>query len=63
MVLVDSTAPAPRPGPATASPEDASSYDVIGRASALASITARLGLARLYGPSPPTACRRSPTTR
>ena len=49
MVLVDSTAPAPRPGPATASPEDASSYDVMGRASALASITARLGLARLYG--------------
>ena len=49
LVLVDSTAPAPRPGPATASPEDASSYDVTGRASALASITARLGLARLYG--------------
>jgi pimeloyl-ACP methyl ester carboxylesterase len=49
MVLVDSTAPAPRPSPATASPSDAGSYDVMGRASALASITARLGLARLYG--------------
>ena len=49
LVLVDSTAPAPRPSPATASPEDAGSYDVMGRASALASITARLGLARLYG--------------
>jgi len=49
LVLVDSTAPAPRPSSATASPEDASSYDVMGRAAALASITARLGLARLYG--------------
>ena len=49
MVLVDSTAPAPRPSPATASPDDAGAYDVMGRASALASISARLGLARLYG--------------
>ena len=49
LVLVDSTAPAPRPSSATASPEDASSYDVMGRAAALPSITARLGLARLYG--------------
>ena len=49
LVLVDSTAPAPRPSPAIASPDDAGSYDIMGRASALASITARLGLARLYG--------------
>jgi pimeloyl-ACP methyl ester carboxylesterase len=49
MVLVDSTAPAPRPGPTTASPDDAGSDNVMGRASALASISARLGLARLYG--------------
>jgi pimeloyl-ACP methyl ester carboxylesterase len=49
LVLVDSTAPAPRLSPATASPDEAGSYDVMGRVSALASITARLGLARLYG--------------
>ena len=56
MVLVDSTAPAPRPSPVTTSPDDAGSYDVVGRVSALASITARLGLARLYG----TRRRRRP---
>jgi pimeloyl-ACP methyl ester carboxylesterase len=49
LVLVDSTARAPRPSSATAAPDDAGSDDVMGRASALASITARLGLARLYG--------------
>ena len=48
LVLVDSTAPAPRTSAATASLRDAGSYDVMARASALASITARLGLARLY---------------
>jgi pimeloyl-ACP methyl ester carboxylesterase len=47
MVLVDSTAPASRPG--TASPGDGGSYDVMGRVSALVSASARLGLARLYG--------------
>jgi pimeloyl-ACP methyl ester carboxylesterase len=49
MVLVDSTAPrsAARPG-AASSPSDAGSYDVMGRVSALVSISARLGLGRLY---------------
>jgi pimeloyl-ACP methyl ester carboxylesterase len=42
MVLVDSTAPASRPG--TASPGDGGSYDVLGRVSALVSASARLGL-------------------
>ena len=63
MVLVDSTAPAPRPNPATASPDDAGSYDFMGRVSALVSTSARLGLGRLYGSSPTTACRRTPATR
>ena len=49
LVLVDSTAPAARPSTGTTAPSDAGSYDVMGRASALASITARLGLVRLYG--------------
>jgi pimeloyl-ACP methyl ester carboxylesterase len=48
LVLVDSTAPAPLPSAATASPRDAGSYDVMGRVSGLASITARVGLVRLY---------------
>jgi pimeloyl-ACP methyl ester carboxylesterase len=47
MVLVDSTAPAARPG--AASPGDGGAYDVMGRVSALASASARLGLGRLYG--------------
>ena len=63
MVLVDSTAPAPRPSPATASPDDAGSYDVMGRASALASITADSDWPDCTDSSPATACRRSPTTR
>src|SRR5512133_3715531 len=46
MVLVDSTAPASKPG--TASPGNRDSYDAIGRVSALASAAARLGLGRLY---------------
>ena len=46
MVLVDSTAPARR---RTGRPLDGGSYDGIGRVSALASISARLGLARLFG--------------
>jgi pimeloyl-ACP methyl ester carboxylesterase len=44
MVLVDSTAPAS----AAATSGDESSYDGMGRVSALASISARLGLARAY---------------
>jgi pimeloyl-ACP methyl ester carboxylesterase len=56
MVLVDSTAPASTPG--AASPYDGGSYDVMGRVSALASVSARLGLGRLfdhfsYGSLPP----------
>lgn len=46
MVLVDSTAPAPAATPT--SPDSASSYDVLGRASALLSGSARVGLTRLY---------------
>ena len=48
MVLVDSTAPAASAEPRT-SPYQAGSYDPLGRVSALVSISARLGLARLYG--------------
>jgi pimeloyl-ACP methyl ester carboxylesterase len=47
MVLVDSTAPASQPAPA--SPNDQSSADVTGRVSALVSASARLGLGRLLG--------------
>jgi pimeloyl-ACP methyl ester carboxylesterase len=46
MVLVDSTAPA---SATAAEPGDESSYDGAGRVSALASISARLGLARVVG--------------
>jgi pimeloyl-ACP methyl ester carboxylesterase len=47
MVLVDSTTPAAaKQGAAT--PYDGRSYDVLGRVSALASVSARLGLARLF---------------
>jgi pimeloyl-ACP methyl ester carboxylesterase len=49
MVLVDSTAPASAVKPGTASPYDGGSYDLMGRVSALASVSARLGLSRLYG--------------
>jgi pimeloyl-ACP methyl ester carboxylesterase len=49
MVLVDATAPAPAAAnPQTAS-RSAGSYNLMGRISALASTSARLGLARLYG--------------
>ena len=47
LVLVDSTAPAAKPGPA--SPDDEGSDDVMDRVSALVSTSARLGLGRLYG--------------
>jgi pimeloyl-ACP methyl ester carboxylesterase len=46
MVLIDSTAPASE-APAAASSGDRTSYDAIGRLSALASSSARLGLGRL----------------
>jgi pimeloyl-ACP methyl ester carboxylesterase len=49
MVLVDSTAPVSAAGPPTATSGDESSYDATGRFSALASIAARLGLARVVG--------------
>ena len=49
MVLVDATAPAPAAAnPQTAS-RSAGSYNLMGRTSALASTSARLGLGRLYG--------------
>jgi pimeloyl-ACP methyl ester carboxylesterase len=48
MVLVDSTAPASAANPGATSPGDRGSYDILGRISALASVTARLGLGRLY---------------
>ena len=47
MVLIDSTAPAPRVATAAA-PGDRTSYDVAGRVSALASSSGRLGLGRLF---------------
>jgi pimeloyl-ACP methyl ester carboxylesterase len=49
MVLVDSTAPASASKPRASSPRDGTSYDILGRVSALISTSARLGLGRLYG--------------
>jgi pimeloyl-ACP methyl ester carboxylesterase len=49
MVLLDSTAPASAADPAATPRGDGASYDVIGRVSALASASARLGVSRLYG--------------
>jgi pimeloyl-ACP methyl ester carboxylesterase len=46
LVLVDSTAPSAKPG---VTPPRDDSYDAMGRFSALMSVTARLGLLRLYG--------------
>ena len=48
MVLVDSTAPASAEKPA-ASPGDRGTSDIMDRVSALVSMSARLGLGRLYG--------------
>jgi pimeloyl-ACP methyl ester carboxylesterase len=48
MVLVDSTNPASQPQ-AAGSANDADSYDALGRISALGSVSARVGLARLIG--------------
>jgi pimeloyl-ACP methyl ester carboxylesterase len=50
MVLVDSTNPASMTKQAVASPGSVGSYDVMGRFSALVSVSARLGLGRLYAP-------------
>jgi pimeloyl-ACP methyl ester carboxylesterase len=47
MVLIDSTAPKPRPSSAATDAGD--SYNIMGRVSALASSSARFGLGRLYG--------------
>jgi pimeloyl-ACP methyl ester carboxylesterase len=47
MALLDSTAPASGV-PAVASPGDRTSYDVVGRVSALVSSSARLGMGRLF---------------
>jgi pimeloyl-ACP methyl ester carboxylesterase len=59
LVLVDSTEPGSAPTPAT-SPDNEGSYDIMWRASALLSSSARLGLGRLagqlsYGSLPPRA--------
>ncbi len=48
LVLVDSTAPASAAKPGATSPGDRGSYDALGRISALASVTARLGAGSLY---------------
>jgi pimeloyl-ACP methyl ester carboxylesterase len=48
MVLVDSTAPGSAAKPGATSPGDRGSYDILGRISALASVSARLGLGRMY---------------
>lgn len=49
MVLVDSTAPAAVAKPGVASSGDGGSYSLLGRISALASSSARLGVGRLIG--------------
>jgi pimeloyl-ACP methyl ester carboxylesterase len=49
MVLVDSTAPADEAGATSQEPSDKGSYDATGRAAALGSIAARVGIARLIG--------------
>jgi hypothetical protein len=49
MVLVDSTAPKSAASPDAAPAGVQGSYDIMGRFAALASISARTGLARLYG--------------
>ena len=51
MVLVDSTAPAPAANPGTPSPGHGGSNDDMSRVAALVSVSARLGLGRLYGQS------------
>ncbi|WP_323099070.1 alpha/beta hydrolase [Intrasporangium sp. YIM S08009] len=48
MVLVDSTAPAWRPGAAPSAPTANGSYDLLARLSALAAASSRVGITRLY---------------
>jgi pimeloyl-ACP methyl ester carboxylesterase len=48
MVLIDSTAPAPAASVPAAPTDEAGSSDLLSRASALLSISGRVGLARLY---------------
>ena len=50
MVLMDSTDRASAASPGATSPVAPGSYDLLGRVSALISISARVGLARLYAP-------------
>ncbi len=49
LVLIDSTAPSAAVEPPASPASDRSSYDIVRRASALISITARLGLGQLLG--------------
>ena len=49
MVLVDSTMPASPAESSPGVPADVGSYNAIGRVSALVSVSARLGLGRMYG--------------
>jgi pimeloyl-ACP methyl ester carboxylesterase len=49
MVLVDSTAPAPVEEPGAASPDEEGTSNLVGRLTALASASARLGLGGLVG--------------
>jgi hypothetical protein len=49
MILVDTTAPGSAAKPRSTPPSEAGSYDLAGRASALVSTSARLGLGRLVG--------------
>jgi pimeloyl-ACP methyl ester carboxylesterase len=65
LVLVDTTAPAAEP--VTASPDDESSYDIMGRVSALLSSTAELGVGRLlsqgsYDSLPPQSADEAEAT-
>jgi hypothetical protein len=59
MVLVDSTAPASAAKPGATPPSDGGSYDLVGRVSALVSISARLGLGRPVGVEPASHLRSS----
>jgi pimeloyl-ACP methyl ester carboxylesterase len=64
LVLVDSTARGPVALPAT-SPDDDSSYDILGRVSALLSSTAQLGVGRLlsgYDSLPPQSAAEAVAT-
>jgi pimeloyl-ACP methyl ester carboxylesterase len=65
IVLVDTTAPAA--GPVTATPDEAGSYDIMGRVSALLSSTADLGVGRLlsqgsYDSLPPQSADEAEAT-